>query len=225
MNRPAAVVTEHLHHAVQSGDQSLVILNDISVTWAAGKSHALVGRSGVGKTTLLSLLAGLDTPTSGRIVLNGQEISQADEETRAQVRAGRIGFVFQSFQLLPAWTARDNVALAAEIAGLDRPLQRADAALASVGLGDRLHHRPAQLSGGEQQRVALARAFVMTPEILFADEPTGNLDARTGAQIMDLLFQLQAERGTTLILVTHDSVLATRCDQVWTLDETGCHAS
>ena len=180
---------------------------------------AIVGRSGSGKTTLLSMLAGLDTPTAGGIELDGQSLSGLDEEGRARLRAGRVGFVFQSFQLLGGFTALENARLGAELAGQADADQRARQSLAEVGLSERATHLPHQLSGGEQQRVAIARAFAAQPRILFADEPTGNLDAETGAQIIDLLFRLNQDHGATLILVTHDDVLARRCNRVLRLRE------
>jgi putative ABC transport system ATP-binding protein len=174
---------------------------------------AIVGASGSGKSTLLSLLAGLDLPSSGRIALDGVDLLALDEDGRAALRARLVGFVFQSFHLLPALSACENVMLPLELAGVAGARQRAEAMLTRVGLGQRLHHSPRTLSGGEQQRVALARAFVMQPRLLFADEPTGNLDAATGAEIIELLFQLNAEQGTTLVLVTHDETLARRCQR------------
>ena len=198
---------------VTNGNDWLNILTDLDLQVTAGDSVAILGRSGAGKTTLLSILAGLDLPTSGSIRLDGQDITTLDEEQRARLRAGRVGFVFQAFQLLESFTALENVRLSAELAGLDQPRQRAEQALAEVGLGERLRHVPRQLSGGEKQRVALARAFAGEPSILFADEPTGNLDGSTGRRIADLLFELNARRGTTLVLVTHDETLAARCQR------------
>lgn len=204
---------------VSSGGAPLTILSGVSLEVAAGESLAIVGRSGSGKTTLLSLLAGLDVPSGGEIELDGVRIDGLDEDARAGLRAGRVGFVFQSFQLLSGFTALENVMLPAELAGLADAHDRARAALDRVGLGKRLDHYPHQLSGGEQQRVALARAFSGEPAILFADEPTGNLDTTTGAQIVELLFDMNAARGTTLILVTHDAQLAARCGRTITLRE------
>ena len=204
---------------VNSGTEALTILDHVSFDIAAGESVAIVGASGSGKTTLLSLLAGLDLPTAGEVVLAGQSLNALDEDGRASLRAGRVGFVFQSFQLLAGFTALENVMLPAELAGLADARERAQAALQQVGLGARLHHYPQQLSGGEQQRVALARAFAGEPQILFADEPTGNLDSATGARIIDLLFELNRARGATLVLVTHDAALATRCGRVLRLKE------
>ena len=191
----------------------LAILDHVSLSVAAGEAVAIVGASGSGKSTLLSLLAGLDLPSSGRIALDGVDLLALDEDGRAALRARLVGFVFQSFHLLPALSACENVMLPLELAGVAGARQRAEAMLTRVGLGQRLHHSPRTLSGGEQQRVALARAFVIQPRLLFADEPTGNLDAATGAEIIELLFQLNAERGTTLVLVTHDETLARRCQR------------
>lgn len=191
----------------------LDILEDISLQILAGESAAIIGASGSGKTTLLGLLAGLDVPSSGSIRLDGHALEQMDEEARAGLRRRLVGFVFQSFHLLPALSAEENVMLPLELEGAPRARERAQAALDAVGLSHRRRHYPAQLSGGEQQRVAIARAFVGEPRILFADEPTGNLDARTGGHISDLLFRLNQEHGTTLVLVTHDLQLAQRCDQ------------
>ena len=204
---------------VNSGSEALTILDRVSFDIAAGESVAIVGASGSGKTTLLSLLAGLDLPTSGEVLLAGQSLNALDEDGRAGLRAGRVGFVFQSFQLLAGFTALENVMLPAELAGLSDPRKRAQAALEQVGLGARLHHYPQQLSGGEQHRVAIARAFAGEPKILFADEPTGNLDSATGARIIDLLFELNHARGATLVLVTHDAALATRCSRVLRLKD------
>lgn len=201
-----------------AGGASLAILESLDLRIAAGESVAIVGASGSGKTTLLSLLAGLDSPSSGEITLAGSRLGGLDEDGRAALRAGRVGFVFQSFQLLSGLTALENVMLPAELAGLADAQRRARATLERVGLGARLGHYPYQLSGGEQQRVAIARAFAAEPQILFADEPTGNLDSVTGGQIADLLFALNRgsgrDRGATLVLVTHDLALAARCDRV-----------
>lgn len=194
-----------------SGDSPLTILHDISFEVAAGESLAIVGASGSGKSTLLGLLAGLDTPSSGSVQLNGIDLFALDEDGRARLRGALAGFVFQSFQLLPALSALENVMLPLELAGSKDARELALLSLQQVGLIDRAHHRPQHLSGGEQQRVALARAFVTQPKILFADEPTGNLDAATGAQVIDLMFELNQAQGTTLILVTHDAALAGRC--------------
>ncbi len=193
------------------------ILRGVNLYVAAGETVAIVGASGSGKTTLLSLLAGLDSPTAGEIHLAGTRIDTLDEDQRARARAGTVGFVFQSFQLLGGFTALENVMLPAELANQADAQSRARTALGQVGLSERLHHYPHQLSGGEQQRVAIARAFAAQPRILFADEPTGNLDTTTGARIIDLLFGLNAQSGATLILVTHDEALAARCNRVLTL--------
>lgn len=214
-----AVSARSLRKIVASGATPLEILGDVNLAVAAGESVAIVGQSGSGKTTLLSLLAGLDQPTSGEILLDGRALAGMDEDARAEWRAGRVGFVFQSFQLLSGFTALENVMLPAELAGLDDPAGRARAALQQVGLGARLNHYPQQLSGGEQQRVALARAFAGKPKILFADEPTGNLDTVTGQSIIELLFGLNQAHGTTLVLVTHDVALAGRCTRTLRLSE------
>ncbi|MEN4903481.1 ABC transporter ATP-binding protein [Luteimonas sp. TWI1437] len=195
--------------ALPSGE--LTILQDVGFRIGHGDTVAIVGASGSGKSTLLSLLAGLDTPSAGRVLLDGAPISTLDEDGRARVRGEKVGFVFQSFQLLPSLTALENVMLPLELRG-DRDVEAlAREVLQRVGLGERLGHYPRQLSGGEQQRVALARAFVTRPSLLFADEPTGNLDTATGQAIVDLLFALNADAGTTLVLVTHDDRLAARC--------------
>ena len=202
---------------VPSGTSTLTILHDIDFAVAAGETLAIVGASGSGKSTLLGLMAGLDLPTRGDVRIDGTPFSGLDEDARAALRGRMLGFVFQSFQLLPALTALENAALPLELAGIADARPRATALLQRVGLGDRLEHYPKHLSGGEQQRVALARAFAPEPRLLLADEPTGNLDASTGATIIDLLFELNAERGTTLILVTHDAALAGRCQRRITL--------
>jgi len=196
---------------VSSGNAPLQILQDIAFTVRAGEALAIVGASGSGKSTLLGLLAGLDLPSTGSVSIAGQDIFALDEDARAQLRGEKVGFVFQSFQLLPALTALENVMLPLELAGVDRVRERSVALLERVGLGGRMTHYPRQLSGGEQQRVALARAFAPEPGLLLADEPTGNLDAATGASVIDLMFAMNAEQGTTLILVTHDEALASRC--------------
>lgn len=202
---------QKLSKAVDGPDGRLTILEEVSLSVARGASLAIVGASGSGKTTLLGLLAGLDRPTGGAVTLDGQRLDTLDEEARARLRRRLVGFVFQSFHLLPALSAEENVMLPLELEGRDDARERAQQALGDVGLGQRLHHYPHQLSGGEQQRVALARAFVHGPALLFADEPTGNLDQRTGAAITDLLFAMNREHATTLILVTHDPKLAARC--------------
>lgn len=191
----------------------LLILHEVSFEVQQGESLSIVGASGSGKSTLLGLLAGLDTPSSGTVWLRDTDLFAHDEDARARIRGELAGFVFQSFQLLPALSALQNVMLPLELHAAQQPKERAIAALQQVGLAHRLHHLPRQLSGGEQQRVALARAFVTTPKILFADEPTGNLDAATGAQIIELMLQLQYQQNTTLILVTHDAALAQRCNR------------
>jgi putative ABC transport system ATP-binding protein len=196
----------------------LTILDGIGFTIASGDSVAIVGASGSGKSTLLSLMAGLDTPSSGEVRLDGAAMSTLDEDGRARVRADKVGFVFQSFQLLPSLTALENVMLPLELRGDADAEGPARATLAKVGLAQRLAHYPRQLSGGEQQRVALARAFVTGPSLLFADEPTGNLDTHTGDAVIELLFAMNADAGTTLVLVTHDEHLAARCSRMLRLD-------
>jgi putative ABC transport system ATP-binding protein len=193
----------------RSGDRELTVLNDITFSLEPGGFAAIVGPSGSGKTTLLGLLAGLDRPTAGTVRLDGQDLGALDEDARARLRGDKIGFVFQSFQLIPTLTARENVQVPLELRGEDAGA-RAEELLRRVGLAERGDHYPAQLSGGEQQRVALARAFSTRPKVLFADEPTGNLDARTGAGIIDLMVELNRDLGTTLVLVTHDLDLAGR---------------
>lgn len=188
-------------------------MDDLDLAVKHGERIAIVGRSGSGKSTLLGLLAGLDNPTGGKVLIDGTEISSLDEDGRAAVRGRKMGFVFQSFQLLPSLTALENVMLPLQLAGRDDARSLAEAALGRVGLSQRLSHYPKQLSGGEQQRVAIARAFAPGPSILFADEPTGNLDAATGQQIIELLFGLNEQAGTTLVLVTHDNALAGRCQR------------
>ncbi|MBK8069868.1 MAG: ABC transporter ATP-binding protein [Rhodanobacteraceae bacterium] len=207
------VVAEHISKRVSTAAGELSVLEAIDVQLAAGESLAIVGESGSGKTTLLSLLAGLDQPSDGRIALFGSPLAGLDEDGRAALRLGRVGFVFQAFHLLPSFTALENVAAPLELAGRDDALGRARSALERVGLGHRLDHLPRQLSGGEQQRVALARAFAIGPRLLFADEPTGNLDQQTGQRVADLLFDSNRESGTSLILVTHDPRLAARCQR------------
>ncbi len=198
--------------ATPSGD-ALIILDHVSFSVAAGEAVAVIGASGSGKSTLLGLLAGLDVPSSGGVRVDGQDLFALDEDARAVFRGERIGFVFQNFQLLPALTALENVMLPLELAGRGDARTVAQAVLGQVGLAERLTHYPKHLSGGEQQRVALARAFAPGPRLLLADEPTGNLDAATGAQIIDLMFDMNRARGTTLILVTHDEALAGRCER------------
>ena len=196
-----------LSRTYSSGGRALTVLKDITLRIDAGAFTAIVGPSGSGKTTLLGLLAGLDAPTSGTVTLDGQRLDQLDEDGRARLRAERVGFVFQSFQLIPTLTALENVLVPLELSG-DPDVARALGLLSDVGLAGREHHYPSQLSGGEQQRVALARAFVNRPAVLFADEPTGNLDARTGQTIVQLMSELNRKHGTTLVLVTHDPALA-----------------
>ena len=215
----AIIVAENLGKRVETADGGLDILTAVGLAIKPGETLAVVGSSGSGKSTLLGLLAGLDLPTSGRVELAGQPLSELDEDGRALLRARHVGFVFQSFQLLASLTALENVMLPLELAGAREPAGPARLMLERVELGHRLKHYPNQLSGGEQQRVALARAFVTAPRILFADEPTGNLDNRTGARVIDLLFELNRERGTTLVLVTHDPALAGRCGRGIRLEE------
>lgn len=203
---------------VQDASGKLAILRDISFALEAGQTAAIVGASGSGKSTLLGILAGLDTPSSGTVQLAGHDLFSMDEDRRAALRARHVGFVFQSFQLMPNLTALENVMLPLELAGLPDAKAQATAMLQRVGLGERLQHRPKVLSGGEQQRVALARAFVVQPDLLLADEPTGSLDHATGAAIMDLMFDLNREQGTTLVLVTHDRQLAERCHRRLTIE-------
>ena len=216
MNRTTEIpilVADGLGKRVSTGNGPLDILYDVSFTVKAGEAVAIVGASGSGKSTLLGLLAGLDTPSAGSVTLDGRALGQMDEDSRALFRGKHLGFVFQSFQLLPALNALENVMLPLELSGASSARQKATALLQRVGLGARLAHYPRTLSGGEQQRVAIARAFVGEPKLLFADEPTGNLDAVTGASTIDLLFSLNQERGTTLILVTHDMALGNRCNR------------
>ena len=212
MSSPALEAVD-LSKTIASGERALTILDGIGLSLNTGDSLSIVGTSGSGKSTLLALLAGLDVPTRGTLKLLGRDLTTLDEDARAAWRTGQVGFVFQSFQLLAGLSALDNVTLPLELAGTDLAEARdtAQALLAQVGLADRLRHTPRQLSGGEQQRVALARAFACRPRILFADEPTGNLDGKTGAAVIDQLFALNAEQSTTLVLVTHDEHLAARC--------------
>ncbi|MEO8401367.1 MAG: ABC transporter ATP-binding protein [Gammaproteobacteria bacterium] len=212
---------EHLSKEVPSGDSQISILKDVNLLIKIGESIAIVGASGSGKTTLLTLMAGLDTPTNGQIYLKEYHLNLLDEERRAFIRGKYVGFIFQSFQLLPTLTALENVMLPLEIQYISHQQAVRDATewLKRVGLGERLHHYPAHLSGGEQQRVAIARAFITRPEIILADEMTGNLDAHTGDLISDILFSLNAEQKTTLVLVTHDKSLASRCERRLLLSE------
>ncbi|HEX7749876.1 MAG TPA: ABC transporter ATP-binding protein [Bordetella sp.] len=207
-----SIEVKGLGKRVADAGGELAILDGIEFTVRAGSAVAIAGSSGSGKSTLLGLLAGLDVPSEGRVLLAGQDLFALDEDARAQLRAARVGFVFQSFQLLPNLTALENVMLPLELAG--KPAAQASRAmLERVGLAARLHHYPRTLSGGEQQRVSLARAFVVQPSLLFADEPTGSLDAASGEKIIDLMFSMHKEQGTTLVLVTHDPQLAARCEQ------------
>ncbi|MDH3309161.1 MAG: ABC transporter ATP-binding protein [Gammaproteobacteria bacterium] len=212
------VSAANLSKRVPTAEGTLDILSGVNLEIKTGERVAIIGVSGSGKSTLLGLLAGLDTPTQGEVTLAGERLDRLDEDGRARVRAGRVGFVFQSFQLLAGLTALENVMLPLELAGLPDPFREARELLDRVGLGERLSHYPRQLSGGEQQRVAIARAFAMRPAILFADEPTGNLDSATGARVIDLLFDLNRERRTTLVLVTHDDNIAARCERHLYLD-------
>lgn len=214
----AVLQVQSLGKQVTLPGSTLTILDGVSFTIGHGDTVAIVGASGSGKSTLLSLLAGLDTPTGGTVTLDGAVLSSLDEDGRARVRGEKVGFVFQNFQLLPSLTALENVMLPLELRGDADPQAPAERILEEVGLSGRLSHYPRQLSGGEQQRVALARAFVTRPALLFADEPTGNLDQRTGHAIETLLFALNAQAGTTLVLVTHDEALAARCSRVLRLD-------
>ncbi|MBJ9974260.1 ABC transporter ATP-binding protein [Pseudomonas sp. S75] len=215
---PSILVAQHLSKVVTSEEGELTILHPLTLDLGRGDSLAIVGASGSGKSTLLGLLAGLDRPSGGNVLLAGADLGALDEDQRAQVRAEHVGFVFQSFQLLDSLNALENVMLPLELEGRRDAREQARALLERVGLGQRLSHTPRQLSGGEQQRVALARAFAAQPSVLFADEPTGNLDSQTGARISDLLFELNRERGTTLVLVTHDERLAQRCRRQIRLD-------
>lgn len=203
---------------VSSPEGTLTILSDVSFTVVSGESVAVVGPSGAGKSTLLALLAGLDVPSSGTVSLAGHDLNVLDEDGRARVRAQSVGFVFQSFHLVPSLNAVENVMLPLELAGHENARRAALDIIAEVGLAERRSHYPAQLSGGEKQRVAIARAFATGPAVLFADEPTGNLDARSGEKVMQLMFDLNRDSATTLVLVTHDVTLAGRCDRLLTLD-------
>ena len=210
----SVLTAEHLSRQVDSPEGRLTIVRDVSLDIAAGESVAIAGPSGAGKSTLLALLAGLDLPTTGRVLFAGQDLTSLDEDGRARLRAERVGFVFQAFHLVPALSALENVMLPLELAGRSGAREAARETLRGVGLADRTGHYPRQLSGGEQQRVALARAFVTRPAVLFADEPTGNLDAASGARIGQLLFEMNTGSHTTLVLVTHDQELAARCRRV-----------
>lgn len=208
---------EHLNKLFKSGDKSVTILHDISFAIEEGSACAIVGPSGSGKTTLIAICAGLERPTEGVVLLDGTAMHSASEEELSRIRNQFVGFVFQSFQLLPSLTALENVMVPAEIRGENHARSRAEDLLRQVGLGARLHHYPIQLSGGEQQRVAIARAFMNHPRILFADEPTGNLDSETAREIVRLIFQLNAEAGTTLVLVTHDGELTEQAGRIISL--------
>ena len=209
-----ALEAEKLSKTVTSPEGMLTILDQVSLQVSHGERIAIIGASGAGKSTLLGLLAGLDLPTSGKVWLAGNELTALDEDGRAALRANEVGFVFQSFHLIPSLTALENVMLPLELASHDKPMEAALTALRNVGLGERSGHYPRQLSGGEKQRVAIARAYVVQPTVLFADEPTGNLDQQTGESIIDILFRMNKEYGTTLVLVSHDLVLARRCDRI-----------
>jgi putative ABC transport system ATP-binding protein len=213
-NNNSVLSARGIGKTVKSGTNDLAILREIDLEVTQGEAVAVVGASGSGKSTLLAILAGLDTPTSGRIQLDGQELFALDEDLRAELRGRSVGFVFQSFQLLPALTALENVMLPLELSNDEKAEELARQMLERVGLGERLQHYPKHLSGGEQQRVALARAFVVRPKLLLADEPTGSLDADAGAEIIRLLFEMNREYGTTLVLVTHDETLAARCGRI-----------
>ncbi|MGD8231828.1 ABC transporter ATP-binding protein [Vibrio sp. TRT 1302] len=213
-----SVIKAHsLSKIVSTKQEQLTILEGVNLDIKEGESVAIVGTSGAGKSTLMTLLAGLDIPTSGEVNLLGQSLHTLDDEARAAIRSESVGFVFQSFLLIPSLSALDNVTLPCLLKGESEDKQRATTLLESVGLGNRIHHSPTQLSGGEQQRVALARAFMIQPKVLFADEPTGNLDEQTASTIIELLFELNKKHGTTLVLVTHDQKLAQRCDRVLTM--------
>ncbi|MCZ4309913.1 ABC transporter ATP-binding protein [Vibrio atlanticus] len=207
------IKAEAVSKTVSTNQEHLTILEHVDIDIREGETVAIVGTSGAGKSTLMTLLAGLNVPTSGEISLLGQPLTQLDDEARAKIRSESVGFVFQSFLLIPSLSALQNVTLPCLLKGEDEDIERATALLESVGLKDRLDHLPSQLSGGEQQRVALARAFMIKPKILFADEPTGNLDQQTAAKIVELLFELNSSHGTTLVLVTHDPKLAQRCQR------------
>ena len=217
MDRKIVLKAQDLTRKVSSPEGELTIVSQVSLAINAGETVALVGASGAGKSTLLAMLAGLDVPTSGQVWLDERELTTMNEDARARLRADRVGFVFQAFHLVPSLNALENVMLPLELAGRRDAAEAARAMLTRVGLGDRVGHYPRQLSGGEQQRVALARASVTRPAVLFADEPTGNLDTTTGASICQLLFDLNREAGTTLMFVTHDTQLAARCERTLTM--------
>jgi putative ABC transport system ATP-binding protein len=214
MQNNSVLTARGIGKAVKSGESDLVILREIDLAVTRGEAVAVVGASGSGKSTLLAILAGLDTPSSGTVELDGTDVFALDEDRRAELRGRTLGFVFQSFQLLPALSALENVMLPLELSGAEDPESPAKEILKRVGLEERLHHYPKHLSGGEQQRVALARAFVVRPKVLLADEPTGSLDAASGAGVIELLFEMNREFGTTLVLVTHDEGLAARCARI-----------
>ena len=218
MSEPIVLEAQNVSKTVTSPEGSLTILADVSLGVRSSETLAIVGASGAGKSTLLALLAGLDTPSTGRVLIAGVDMTQLDEDGRAAIRGQHVGFVFQSFHLIPSLTALENVMLPLELAGRRDARSAAAAALQQVGLTPRAAHYPKQLSGGEQQRVAIARAFVTQPKLLFADEPTGNLDTVTGQRITDLLFELNRNTGSTLVLVTHDRSLAARCGRILELD-------
>jgi putative ABC transport system ATP-binding protein len=213
-NETFALEAENLSKIVTSPEGMLTILDQVSLQVSRGERIAIIGASGAGKSTLLGLLAGLDLPTSGEVWLDGNELTALDEDGRAALRANEVGFVFQSFHLIPSLTALENVMLPLELANHENPKEAASQALKNVGLGERAGHYPKQLSGGEKQRVAIARAYVIQPTVLFADEPTGNLDQQTGEVVIDILFRMNREYGTTLVLVSHDLGLAERCDRI-----------
>jgi putative ABC transport system ATP-binding protein len=217
MDRKIVLEAQSLTRKVSSPEGELTIVGDVSLQILEGETVALVGASGAGKSTLLAMFAGLDVPTSGRVLLDGNDLTAMNEDARARLRANRVGFVFQAFHLVPSLTALENVMLPLELVGRRDARDAARSMLDRVGLGERTGHYLRQLSGGEQQRVALARASVTRPAVLFADEPTGNLDTATGASICDLLFDLNRESGTTLMLVTHDTQLAARCQRILTM--------
>jgi len=210
----SVIEAQSLTKIVSTKQEQLTILDDVNLDIKKGESVAIVGTSGAGKSTLMTLLAGLDVPTTGKVELLGKPLQSLNDEQRAAIRSESVGFVFQSFLLIPSLSALDNVTLPCLLKGDPEDKARAINLLESVGLGNRIHHSPAQLSGGEQQRVALARAFMIQPKILFADEPTGNLDQQTASTVIELLFDLNQEHGTTLVLVTHDTKLAQRCDRI-----------
>ena len=217
-SKSAVLAANNVTKQVSSPEGTLTILSGVSFAIDKGDSVAIVGASGAGKSTLLALLAGLDLPTEGEIWLDSHNLTNLDEDGRAAVRAASVGFVFQSFHLVPSLNALENVMLPLELAGRDQPRETANQIMQKVGLGERWSHYPSQLSGGEKQRVAIARAFATEPAVLFADEPTGNLDSRTGENIVELMFELNRNSSTTLVLVTHDSSLAAKCDRILGLD-------